>query len=201
VTVIGLIALSPAPAAAGVIYNNFGPGDSYNTILGHIVGPDGFGSDFAIGERFVAGVTDRAVFLTVAIGNVEGNSAVQFQLWTDVGGLPGSLLTTFDFNATAPFGSGPPPVTAVSDDRPLLTAGVNYWLVATSPGLNAWNFNSIGDVGLHGVSFDGGATFVTFDDTHGVFRIEPVPEPISIVLWMSAFGLGLAGQRWRRHAT
>jgi hypothetical protein len=194
-------------ARADIIFNNFGPGDTYNigfgyTIAGSTVIPPGFvqGDGFAI--------TPAATFeldqIRLAAGHITGPNQINVTLRADAGGLPGAVLESFSFTNLGAFGNANPPLVANSVLHPILQAGTRYWLIA-DPGNAAtwdvWNFNSIGDTGPHALSA-GGGPFTDGNATRGAFEIlgTPVPEPSSLALF-GLGSLGLAGWRLRRRHT
>lgn len=199
--IAALLLFLPASARAGIIYNNFGAGDSYNPIFGHFVGFDGTDT-YVQADQFTATNSGKLSSITVAMGIADSSpsATVTLELRADSGGLPGSLIESFSVPVTQSFGSDSP-ITVASAVTPNLAAGTKYWLVASNPNnFVGWNFNSTGDVGLVGTGIDGGA-LQTYTDTRDVFRLNTAdvstPEPASIAL-LSTGLLGLAGFRMRR---
>lgn len=191
-------------ARAGVVFSNFGAGDTYDTTLGYVVGPDGFGNTFVDASRFTATGSGTLSTIELALSNVLGNSGLTVELHADAGGTIGALLASGSTAATGPLNSTNPLATA-SMSAAALNSGTPYWVVvsSTAGGLNAWNFNSISDVGPHATSLDGGSTFAYAADTHGAFRVNattaaPTPEPGTLTVFaLGAVGLA-AGRRLRR---
>ena len=207
------------PARADVIvFNNFGPGDSYDTGTASTLGAISTHPDVA--ARFSVGAT--SVYLAsvdVAITLVQHSPStpspnlndMDVAVITDAGGLPGSVLEMFDFvDAMGPFGVLNPPLHAVSVLRPLLNAGEQYWIAAIVPNpsstLAGWNYNSIGDTGTSAARENQGSWFATINGggLTNAFRVTatPIPEPSSLVLLGSALiSLFLLRQKLPRHTT
>jgi hypothetical protein len=209
-----LLASVAAPARADIIFNDFGPGGTYNTSTGYTIsGPtSNVGTAFTQGNAFT--ITPTSDFLLqqvqLAVGLVSGPNEVVVTLRADAGGKPGAVLESFTFNGQmGNFGNFNPPLVADSVLHPLLEAGMPYWLIA-EPGdpstWAAWNLNSIGATGPRAISQAGGPfsvqtdTLATFEITGTPF-VPTVPEPSSLAL-LSLGGLALAGwRRWRKRAT
>jgi hypothetical protein len=205
VTGVAVLALFFGGAArADVIFNNFGPGDSYTTNQGWTIsGPTGAPPGFVQGDAFSipAGPDLQLDRIRLAVGHVTGPNQVIVTLRADAGGLPGAVLETFNFTNLGAFGQNNPPLSADSVLHPLLHAGAQYWLIA-DPGnaatWDAWSLNTVNDVGPHAQS-QGGGPFTENNLTRGAFEIfgspAAVPEPATVTL-LSTGALLLAG--WRR---
>jgi hypothetical protein len=199
VCVIAGLLLS-APARADIIFNNFGPGDSYQRLLGQSVGGR-FHQD--AGDRFAPlgsdYILDRVVLPLSLIGGTDG---VDVLLMTSLNGVPGSVIESWHVATLPPFGSVHPPTVLDSLLHPLLTDCVPYFVVASVPLSDntslVWNNNAVGDHGPLAIRQNGGNWFVINDALgRGALRLEgdPVPEP-SMVALVGLGGLVLAG--WRR---
>ena len=219
-TAIGiLIAGVAACANAGTIFSNLGPGDSFGTHSGWVVGnrTTPFGSvtlevaaaftpasdAIFTGVDFAAELLGQPGDLTVAL------------LVTGASGTPDAALETFTVAAPA----FPSLVSIASSLNPVLNAGTEYWLDISSASTAAWWLDN--DQGLGGpvAQNQNGQGFVLLTDFGGnppvqpAFRINDdpvnpalisrlegpgdlavvatVPEPSSLTLTL--FGLVLAG--------
>jgi hypothetical protein len=136
--------------------------------------------------------------------------SVTVRLWSDSGGLPGTLLDNLTTTVTAVDSVGTVPgtedVRVHADFTLTLAAGTTYWIGMS--GTNA----ELGQYGLDGPNApqDGGmarfigTTFSDFASTDGdmAFRLEgsasTIPEPSSLVLAARSIGLLGLGLAWRR---
>jgi len=206
------LVLSPS-ASADVIFNNFGPGGSFNPTSGYAVeGPTSQNPQF-IGYQFIAGVTQPVTSYALAISAASANGGtVNLQLFPDNGNNFPLLSTTLDTATITgiPAGSAGTVYSAGSTLSPLLTAGTPYWLVATMPGSDSsgWLWTNPNNTSLVGFSGDpnaGLASGVTdFGNNSSAFLVNGVtgvPEPSSVVLGTLGVGmmLGAGGfRRWKR---
>ncbi len=182
-----------APLGAGIVYSNFGPGDSYNSGAGWTIGhPDlrmDQGHAFTPVSSFTLGQID------FALGLASGTNQAELWLMSDAGGEPGSVIESFSFTGTmGAFGDLNPPLSATSVLQPELLAGVQYWIIASAPVEDtwaAWNLNDQGATGLHASRQFGGAWALTSDDALGAFRIQDaaIPEPGTFLLLLGGLGL------------
>src|SRR5262249_48593365 len=86
-----LLLFTTGTVRADVIYNNLGPGDTYQTGVGWTLGLPGTYQD--VGNRFTpAGTSYTLDTIALALGYVTGTNAVDVALMTDAGGLPGLVI-------------------------------------------------------------------------------------------------------------
>jgi hypothetical protein len=189
--------LAAGPARAGILFSNLGPGDTYDTSVGYTIGL-GFTQGDAFTPSATANLSDIGMALNFAFGD---SHDVTVQLRADAGGQPGAVIETYSATTTGQFGSQNPLVFVDSTSHPLLLAGTQYWVIASSDSGsdNPWNLNSTGDSGPHALSTDGGTTFSVVTKTRGAFLVEgtAVPEPASLTL-LGLGAIALAGYRLRR---
>jgi len=193
--VLGII--TPA-SASPTIFSNYGPGDTHG-IGSHIVAYKSSSwpnSDVDEGMPFTPSGVDSylgSIELTVKLDT--GTNELDVWLMTDSGGEPGTIIEAFNFIDKMETGLGPfSPLRASSIDRPLLLAGTQYWLVASTPvaGTQAnWFMNSTGQSG-RALWIDD--DWQTLSDTTGVFRISAIPAPSALLLG----GMGIGILRWLR---
>jgi hypothetical protein len=89
-----------------VIYNNFGPGDTYFTNGGYVIGFGGRPGQENIVDFFPFQVTGASYALTridLALSYRFGPNAIDVQIRGDSGGLPGPVIETWHFSNLPPF--------------------------------------------------------------------------------------------------
>lgn len=189
--------------AQTTFYSNLGTGtDVYNCCDGWTMGGTGtLGTYYYDGGSFVSGASGAVTQLDVGVGYVTGTNSMFLALYTDSGGLPGTLLGQWNnLQATPTFGDccGLLTVTGISGIN--LTAGTSYYIVmgpsSTSSTLwAAWNINTTGatDTLLQASSgcAEGSASGCNWNsfsgETAGAFDVlgssgQSVPEPSSFLL-------------------
>ncbi len=168
-----------AGASAQVVFDNFDAGDAYNVGTGWTVsGIDSIlATDWDAANGFVSNVSGPIATIDIAIGHVTGANEFILSIHDDAGGQPGAALWTSPpiIGQMGSFGADNPPITVNVAGAVSIAAGQLYWVVASggSDTWAAWNLNSIGDLGPHRSSNDGGQTW-TFggdSDERGVFRV------------------------------
>src|SRR5262249_50724137 len=122
-----LLAGSAGPTRADVIFNNFGPYDSYDPQSGFLVG-----TSLSVQEAMAftpLGGSFTFDRLEIALGLSRGPNLIDVSLTTSVDGAPGQILESFRFvNAMGPFGLLNDPLVADSVLHPLLSEGEQYWI-------------------------------------------------------------------------
>jgi hypothetical protein len=191
-----------SPAYGDVIFNNFGPGDSYNPTTGQAIGGT---TNQDIGDRFDAiGASYTLDRVVLPLGFINGVNALDVSFMTSVGGVPGTVIETWHVTNLPPFFQNNPPLVLDSVLHPLLAEGQPYYVAAFAPagaGTNAsWAVNSIGARGPLAIGHNGGGWFVIEDFLgEGALRVEgtpAVPEPDALALF-SLGALAFAGYAWR----
>jgi hypothetical protein len=172
---------------AGTIFNNFGPGDTYDTSGGYSLGlvVNRIGDAFSpAGSSFVVDTIELAAF-----AETPSQSGLDAFLMTDANGSPGTVIEAFHFTNPVP----PTPLVADSVLRPILNADTQYWLIAslTNPEVEGtWFVNNIEDRGTHAFFFNGNWVVET-GGRRGAFRITgtpvTIPEPSTFVLSLTGF--------------
>jgi hypothetical protein len=204
---LGLVCFACAAEAKTIVFDNFGPNDSYDVSHGYTlaVGLNSTGlppnTNLDQGALFIPSDSGYLSDIWLAVGLGSGANELDVWLMDTVAGQPGSILESFHFsNAMGPFGSNNPPLHAGGNGSTFLTAGLEYWLIASLSGPNAaaaWNLNDIGDQGP--ITFrenlgpwQGSSAGETINN---VFRVA-VPEPGTLGL----IGLGFGVMGWGRKA-
>jgi hypothetical protein len=138
------------PAAAVVVYSNFGPAMTFDADPQHAWTINGFlGVDRgqqAISQEFTPSGDSRFSAAQVALSWFQGPNSVRVFLQADANGLPGEVVEEI---AVGGLSSTPAVFTASSALLPLLRKGTPYWLTVAAGGDGAvagWDWNSTGDV-------------------------------------------------------
>lgn len=191
---------------ADIIFNNFGPGDSFSDsgrlLQGEAVGTIG-NVDQAVSFKVGANsyrLTNISIGIFVDTPPNVGTGPIDILLAQDSGNGPGATLRTFPLNATL---TGKQ-ILSVADNATLqLDANTTYWVIADARGSfdGSWNSNTVGDLGLTAGRSDNGPWNLRPDDDRMALRVEGrvVPEPSSLaLLGMGAGVVGLVRRRPRR---
>lgn len=195
-------------ARADVLFNNFGPGDSYLGNTGWTVingGPVGA----HIEEASSFTVSGGDFFFTTAefgAGHLFGPNVLIVTLHDDAAGVPGDPIESVTLvDQLLRFPNKPqtnyPPVVAPFSGGTVLRDGSTYWLsmstVTDTDAWAAWNYNITGDLGLRAFREDSGPWSPHTGDPRGVFRVNgaPVPSPATLALPVA---LALRAARRRR---
>jgi hypothetical protein len=171
---------SSDPAGIKTIFSNLGPNasDEYNDATGYyVLGPD---NSVGLSEQWIAlPFTPKAnahiVGLQVAIGLESGTSLVDVGLYSDSSGTVGTVLASGHSTNIPAFGSCCQLV-GVPITPTAVTAGTQYWVVASSDDTNAPDFTGVfeasnqsniaGDVGEAGwFTFSGNVPAVAVKGT------------------------------------
>ena len=187
-------------ATGDVLFNNFGPGNTYD--VDNAWGTPSTPNQF---ERAMAFTVSDDYFLTMGEFGVAmsgGNpflpNIVHIGVLADNAGVPGEMLEQVTLlNQMGIFGLFNPPLVANFSGSVLLSEGERYWMSVhtDAPTSVSWNLNSIGDQGLTALRIDGNPWTAAIG-VRGVFRVHgtPVPAPGAIAL----LGLFACASRRRR---
>jgi hypothetical protein len=200
-----LLATAVPPAhAQGTLYNNFGPGDTYQLSSGWALSAT---TPVAANPFTATGNTLRFDSVTLALTASGLPNQIDVWLMSDAGGLPDAIIKAFHFtNAMPPTDyQFHPPLVASSILHPLLEEGRTYWIAAsvadyvTTSGIYAqWMWNPTGDTGPFAFREAGvNHWFVNpGGNARGAYRVKAVPEPNSSAVLLAGI-LGLTLYRWR----
>ncbi|HYL65276.1 MAG TPA: M23 family metallopeptidase [Candidatus Methylomirabilis sp.] len=168
-------------AFIGLIFSNFGPGDTFSDqhgwSLGFVCGPPlcvpAYSQVVANGFS-VAGKDFTLDKIEVALSGSNGVSELDMAIRSDSGDQPGPILETFHISGVIPVFPSGAKVSVSSSLRPSLAAGSKYWIVINMSDPNsrgAWDFNTINDIGPLGtLNAFGGSWFIS-NATRGAFRV------------------------------
>ncbi|MCU1335624.1 MAG: hypothetical protein JWO19_1205 [Bryobacterales bacterium] len=206
---LGMTSITAARAAT--VFDDFGPGNAYNTGFGYnVTGLSTAGGSNVSYMAFTPSVSVSLTRLDVALsysGAAGTNSAV-ITLISDWFGLPfGTQLGTWTVNNLPNFGTCCTVQTVIPSSPIVLLAGRQYWIGAGLGAANtlaAWNANSTGatgkvvDVFTNVPSCNCSGYVMDISDPLGAFDVigDAVPEPAAG--WLGALGLVGLGV-FRRH--
>lgn len=216
-----LTACLTTTALGEIVFNNFGPNDSYDGSSGKgitwgILSP-GAAENLGVGQatRFqITGTSYSLSSVTLAIGYPLGVNNLSISIYEDGGGLPSSSLVETLVSNPTNITNPSQMVTYSSSLEPVLFGGQSYWLVVQPVDLNLLNgannaayswfwSGTLGYQGYRDFNFaadEWNAWQVSPDDLVSVFRIEGtlVPEPNTWeLLLLSAAGC-LLKIHWRK---
>lgn len=199
-----MLSLLAVPASADVLYDNFGPNDTYNVEHGWTISYGGPAAGDEWEQAVAFTVTGGDYYFDaadVAIFHWWGPDIVHFALHADDNGTPGAILDTASASGTVPAPTQSAPMTAHFGGDVILEDGQTYWLSARSEATDAWLSwanNIVGDYGLRAYRLNGSPWQPVYgepgtDSERGVFRIHGtlVPAPGMLAL------LGVAGAAGR----
>jgi hypothetical protein len=188
---------------ADVIYSNFGSPLAFQPNSGSTVASGG--TDFSTAFSFtvqnnsyqVTGI-DYAAFLQAA----GGTNSISASLYTDNGGLPGTLLYT-----TTPPDTGLEVQNAIEfldsvTGGPILNEGSTYWLSLDAPIDSSTGWAASGDGSAIGVGaqFTDGSWGTIGSHVQGAFEIDGIvtaPEPVTTSLFVSGLASLVLFRRYK----
>ena len=172
------LAVLAVPAArADVLYDTFGPGDTFQTNIGWTIGGPAGTPFWEQGDPVGVSGTYTLSQITLAAGWVSGPNKYVVWLMDDNGGQPGNVIEELDFSNLDVFGGAYPPLVGVSQLNPELDDGNTYWVVCSTdpaPTWTAWNWNNTGASGPHAQRTNGG-DWTIVNNVLGALRVEADP--------------------------
>jgi hypothetical protein len=189
---------------AGIIFNDFGTSNNYQSNFGWTVsGADSSVKQFIQANEFTAALSGSVTEVDLGISISSGTGNGTLSLWT-VGkrGLPATQLGPFwSFTAHQAFGNCCAVEVIHTPDAPHLSAGTSYFIILKSDAITVdeWNLNSTGAVGIDLFSRDDMRSWTSNGTTTlGAFRvITAVPEPSTLVLLVACI-LPIVGALMRK---
>jgi hypothetical protein len=156
--------------AAGVrpVYSNIGydyPKGRYISDVGWTIsGPTSLiGQQIWIGAAFTPKQSVMVIEVDAALGYVTGTMGMTLNLYTDAGGVPGTLLASFKAKKLPSFGACCDLIRAFDGTGVPVTAGTQYWITAETTAASAdewgvWNLNDVDqvDIGTNAVNSGSG---------------------------------------------
>ncbi|ODS40587.1 MAG: hypothetical protein A7315_08165 [Candidatus Altiarchaeales archaeon WOR_SM1_79] len=134
-------------AETDIIYDNFGPADSYCTTASFDVWLNSHDFDWAMGFTVpdTGNFTLQAIELAVGnpLNNIGGGNIMNVLLMTDDAGIPGDIIESYQLLVPPPYFTGI--LSYNSTIRPVLSANTQYWVVASAAQHSTqlgWSFDS-----------------------------------------------------------
>ena len=186
----GAMRVNTTPVVVGELATTLSPAGTYNANNSYsITGLSGFESWQA--SSFSVETSTRLHSLELALRGGISNDTVRVELCADAGGTPGALIEDLGSHSGLPFNSNSVLQTSVSVDRPLLAAGITYWVVcspAASSTVAGWNRNNQGQQGPV-ATFDG----TTWSTTTGALPALRVLGEVGVWSTYCTAGISASG--------
>lgn len=176
--------LSQSPPSMDIVFDNFDPNDEYHptyyTAVAYLNFPEFMeivDVDTAMaftpqGSRYVLEMIDLAVSLK------DGVNVLDVWIMQDNDNMPGEIIETIRLdNAMPDYPGVHPPVTALSQVKPVLNAGTQYWIGLSTPGPDdsdiAWHLNANGPAsrGVQRQLVNGDGEWVYYGPSQCAFRV------------------------------
>jgi hypothetical protein len=200
---IPLIAFALAAASSAgaqlVVFNNFGPGDTYDTTTGLTEGVMGV----IQGVQFVPSASGKLDKIELALSLVQGTNSALVYLVGDSSGQPdtGNVLEIWTTTSMGPIGSNNPLLVFPSVWHHMLSNGTPYWIyVDTNLSFSTvatWNQNTTNGMGMWAQRANSLTPWSVQNQTQGAFRVtvqgpgSATPVPAAPVV--SAIGAAVYG--------
>jgi hypothetical protein len=190
-----------SPPHAAVVFDNFGPEDSYDIFRYAFgkssLGPPGLNNGLYAGGAFTPTASFTLDTLELPISQSQCPQGLSCPDIVDVlftgssaAGNPDAVIESFHLENVLPV-QGPPFVsqgsliTVSSTLHPLLLSGERYWvIVAARDVFGGWHLNSVGDIGPLVLDVVPLEQATVRNQTRPAFRVigSPVPEPSTMTL-------------------
>lgn len=155
--------------ATSIVFNTFGPGDTYNQSSGYDVGTF-FRTPVEDAAQFTAGTSGNLATVDLGLTGIRGSLSANVYLYGEASGSPDNTNQIFLGSALFP---SPTSILsfAVAGTVPV-TLGSNYWLVLkpSTSDYGIWNFSSPAVPGSVDYSIDD-STWVTYAAVLPAFRL------------------------------
>ncbi len=179
---VGPTSASVAPV---VVFDSFGPGNSYDaTVVWGVTGASTSYGYRGQAEWFIPGMSGTLSSITLATYVKSGSGRSNFSIADDNGYGPGTILENFLNTANNPHGL----LTLNSTAQPLLEAGTKYWVCdepTDSTTVNGWyenNQNYTPGFAYERSQWSWNVMDPAYSPPSGTFRVSvtPVPEPATL---------------------